>query len=763
MSSTPRHHGDGQHDAAGRWWKSLFNASLDAQIICRADGSVAHANPKAGRLFKLPAEMGPGMVSIHNVLPPAARQIFDSISISPSADPQRGKSLKVVFDDGGSLVMDLDFIPMPDGYILINFRDTTTAHRLESHVQRLITAIDATPDVFLVTDRNFQITYVNPAFQSATGYGIEEVMGRTDQFLRAPSEQGRVAEYLDLVRQGREWVGELVNLRSNGEAYLVESTISPIFDLAGGFMGYVTSERDVTLRKQLQEELREERDFARSILQSLDSAIYSLDHEFKLILANDGWQQLPEEHAGIHLNGKPETGRYFLDYVPDPARRETLRSLFQKAREFGKTQSDYYHSADGRHWMVKITPLVAGSQSGGLILRVEDHSLYDEIQNQRFQSQKMEIIGTVAAGVAHDFNNLLQVIMGHVQLLQMQLRRDPALPAAFGLSLEKISMASVRARDITQQLLAFSRGRDERHAVLDLNSVIADAARLARPNLRENVVMDLLPADEPVEVRMDYSRATQALINLFANSQEAMPEGGVIQVVNAVVPLEKHLAIRHHLPVGRHYARCSVRDHGAGIPPEILSRIFQPHFSAKSISKGTGFGLPIVQRIVREADGFLDVESAAGQGAVFHIYLPLARGHHTVKAEKPEQALKNPKGRILVVDDVELLRDFAQNFLESAGFTVLTAKNGEEAILMLEHMGQPVDLILSDYNMPAMNGVDLIKKIAPRWPGTKFILASGYLDDQARENIRQQNASTILKPYSVEDLTRLIIKELESG
>jgi len=745
------------------WWKSLFDASLDAQVICRAGGTVAHANPKARRLFKLPVEAEKPTFSIHGILPPAACQMFDSFLQNPVADPQHGKSLKIVFDDGASLVMDLDFIPLGGGFILINFRDNTTSHRLESHVQRLITAIDATPDVFLVTDKNFQITYVNPAFQTATGYGIEEVIGRPDNFLRAPAEQDRVREYLQQVGEGREWVGELTNLRCNGEAYLVESTISPIFDLAGNFMGYVTSERDITLRKQLQEELRRERDFAQSILKSLDSAIYSLDREFRLTHANDGWQHMPPEHAGIRLGVAPEIGRPLLDYVPDPARHAELLSLFEQVRDSGRAQSNFFQAADGRHWAVKISPWVAAAESRGLILSVEDHSIYHEVQNQLFQSQKMEIIGTLAAGVAHDFNNLLQVIMGHVQLLQMQARKQPAIPPAFIQGLEKIGLASVRARDITQQLLSFSRAKDERSVLLDLNQVIQDVSKIARSTLRQNVVLEVIPAAESIEVRMDVTRASQALINLFANAQDAMPEGGRITLTNAVVVPEADVVARHQLRSGREFARCSVTDSGLGIPPEILPKIFQSYFSTKAAGKGTGLGLPIVQRIVREAGGFVEVESMVGQGTAFHLYLPLAREQTPAVAEAPKMPVLRGKGQILVVDDVELLRDFARNFLQMAGFTVLTAKNGEEAMLTLDKAVPPVDIVLSDYNMPNMNGVELVKRVSAHWPKIKFILASGYLDEKAHEDVRKHNATLILKPYTVEDLIKLILQELAAN
>ncbi len=598
---------------------------------------------------------------------------------------------------------------------------------------------------------------MNPAFQSATGYGIEEVIGRPDGFLRAPAEQEKVRAYLNQVSQGREWVGELTNVRRNGETYRVESTISPIFDLAGSFMGYVICERDITMRQQLQDALREERDFAQSILHSLESAIYSLDCEFRLTHANDGWRYLPEGHGGICLTHAPEMGRSLLDYVPDLYRRTELKLLFQQVMDSGQAQGNFFHSEDGHYWAVKISPWVAGSQNQGLICSVEDHTRNHELQNQLFQSQKMEIIGTLAAGVAHDFNNLLQVIIGHSQLLQMQAKGES--PASRQ-GLEKISMAAFRARDITQQLLSFSRAADERSIVLDLNNVIKDAGKLTRCNLRQNVVLEIQPAPDAIPVKIDSTRASQALLNLCVNAQDAMPEGGRLSLVNTVVKLTAEMAGRHQRREGEIIARCSVADTGGGISQELLPRIFQPFFTTKAVGKGTGLGLPIVQRIAQEAGGFIEVESVMGKGTTFHLYLPLAREHITPADEQPKMVLAQGHGRVLVVDDVDLLRDFARNFLEMAGFTVLTADSGQEALQLLEHAAEPVDIILTDYNMPAMNGVDLVKHVTERWPKTKFILASGYLDEKTQAGMKLQEVTLINKPYAIHEVIKIIMEKL---
>ncbi len=746
--------------ASARWWWKLFETSEDPQVVCGSDGMALHANPKAIRMFRLTPPAEGEEFLIHKVLPPPASQRLGKILGHHTATRETLQSVTVKADDASSLLMDLEIVPLENRLSLVTFKNAMMRHRLEAHVQRLITAIDATPDVFLVTDAELKITYVNPAFQTVTGYGIEEVIGRADSFLRAPSEAAKVREYTTVVSQGREWIGELTNLRRNGEIYQVESTISPIFDISGRFMGYVICERDITMRKHLQDALRTERDFAQSILQSMESAIYSLDCDFRLTHANDGWRHLPEEHGGFHLTVTPEMGRPLLDYVPDPARRAELQALFHEVMDHGEAQSNYFHAADGHYWEVKVSPWVAGAQKRGLICRVEDQTRSHELQNQLFQSQKMEIIGTLAAGVAHDFNNLLQVIIGHVELMQLQA---PSGPPSMRQGIEKISMAALRAREITKQLLSFSRPTDEKSVVLDLNRVIKEAAKLARCTMHQNVSLEIIPAAEPIPVRMDPTRASQALLNLCVNAQDAMPQGGQLSLRNAMVEISERLARRHDVRAGKMYGRCTVSDTGGGIAEDMLSQIFQPFFTTKGVGKGTGLGLPIVKRVVQEAGGFIDVESVLGIGTSFHLYLPLAQEQITPTTGPAQPPIAHGKGRILVVDDVDLLRDFAKNFLEMAGFTVFTADNGQEAVQVLEKAGKPIDLILADYSMPGMNGMELLKQVIERWPKTKFIMASGFLDEKTRSEIEKLKASLILKPYAIHDVIKIIMERLSNN
>ena len=738
------------------WWNNFFASADEALIVCDQDGIARSINPKAARRFKLDIQTQQGVFSVFELFDaPATRKLAQLLKREAPAN-ETICSVLAHSTDMVYVLMDLDFTRLDDGHNLITFKDSNRRLRLEAHVQRLVTAIDATPDHFLVTDADLRITYVNPSFQSATGYTLEEVLGRSDDFLRAPLEADKIRTYRDTVCQGREWVGELINQRRNGETYHVECTISPITDIAGRFMGYVASERDITVRLQLQSALRLERDFVQSILQSLDGAIYSLDCEFRLTHANAGWRHLPALHAGIEFAGPPAIGRPLLDHVADTSRRGELRLAFEEVVATGKPQENRFHSPDGHYWLMRISPWIDGPGIRGLICNIADQTHYHELQNQLFQAQKMEIIGTLAAGVAHDFNNLLQAIRGHASLILMEAESGSPLR----LGLEKIDLAAARAAEITRQLLTFSRMSDDRRTVLDLNQVIKETAQLARRTLRGNVTLDLVSSNKPVLVKMDATRASQAMLNLCVNAQDAMPEGGKLTLTNALVMPSPELVARQSLMPDTVYARCSVADTGCGIAPEVLPKIFQPFFTTKGAGKGTGLGLPIVQRVAQEAGGFIEVESVVGRGSVFHIYLPLT--HEPLKKlfSPDHSPLAQGSGCVLVVDDVDLLRDFARTFLEMTGLTVLVAGSGPQALKIMEESATPVDLVFTDYNMPGMNGGELMEQIAVRWPRTKFILASGFLDDATRARVERCNATVLAKPYDMHETSKIVLSRL---
>ncbi len=742
------------------WWRCLFEQSEDAQLVCHSSGHVAEINKKATQL------LGTDFEAIKSGRYPLAQHFTAATArkvvelLHRTSGRQESLSSVTLLNEGRiCLMVDLQITPLGSGFSLVTLKDASRRWRLESHVQRLMSAVDATPDVIFLTDTDFKIVYVNAAFHTVTGYTMEDALGRTADFLRSKASLEKTRDYLASVIAGSDWMGELINVRDNGVQYPVEATISPLYDKDGGFNGYVAFERDISVRKRLQEELTTERNYISSIINSLDSAVYTIDRNFRLSYLNEGWKKMPREHGWLVLNETPQAGRPLLDYVADAERRKELQSVFETVLRDGKPHDLKATCAQGRHWSVKVTPWLQEGEMRGLNYIVTDQTRYHELERQLLQAQKMEVVGALAAGVAHDFNNLLQVISGNTSLVLL----DNGLSEGLRRKVQNVEQAATRASNITQQLLSFSRASEEKVASVDLNQVIHESSELAQRSLMCKIDLNLEPAPKPALVRMDATRAQQLLLNLCVNAQDAMPRGGKLTIRNHFVTLSADQSSRTPYPVGTEFLCCSVSDTGTGIPPELLRRIFDPFFTTKEKGKGTGLGLAIVQTVVNQANGFIEVESEPGHGTTFRVFLPCAHADAAVPAKTAKPSLLGGCGRILVVDDLDLVLDLTGTFLRAMGYEVLEASSGEAALEAIQKWTDPIDLVFTDYNMKGMNGREMINKILDLRPAMRFIMASGYLNDRERKELQKDPRIRVLdKPFHMREAAVMIAETLEA-
>jgi PAS domain S-box-containing protein len=739
--------------ARDQWWCCLFEASEDAQLVCRRDGAVLEVNRRARDLLGLSARLALPAYLLPSCLTPATLGKLGELLGRPVGHPESLPAISLLCRGQLSMVADLHVTPLDDHCSLVVIQDAGRRWRMESHVQRLITAINATTDVVYLTDAQFRLTFVNPAFQQVTGHTIEDALGQDIGFLRAPAERSRMQACIETVARGEDWRGEMLNVRRDGSSYPVEATVSPIFDRHGAPLGFALFERDITAQQRLQQELQLERDYTQSIIDSVDAGIYTVDRDLRLRYVNRQWQTLPPGYGWLTFAEPPHIGRPLLDYIREgPRKTEVARILAQVLRD-GQPQELRGALPEGRQWVVKVTPWKHEAEVLGLNYVVLDQTKFCQLQAQLFQAEKMETIGELAAGVAHDFNNLILAIRGNVALLQL----DDALGEAVQTKLGHIDQAASRAAEITQQLLSFSRSSEEKEVVLDFNQVIKEAGQLARRTLKNRVELKVVPTDEPLKVRLDATRAHQILLNLMINAADAMPKGGLLTVANHVRLLTADQAQRVQRLGDQPFLCCCVTDTGTGIPPEVLPRIFDPFFTTKSKGKGTGLGLAIVHGVVTRAGGFVEVQSTEGEGTTFLVYLPTAEGNLLTPPSAVETGLVKGTGRVLIVDDMDFILDFTRAFLSAAGYEVLVALSAEEALMILEKEGGAVDALLTDFNMPGRTGLDLIKDTKARWPHVQCLLASGHTDEEETRQIRAELGTRILhKPYSVREATDLL-------
>jgi len=743
----------------GRWWTSVFEASEDAQLVCQADGAVIEANRKAFQLLGFPANLDlPAYVLPSFLTEGTARKLLDLLQ-RPAGRQETLAAISLLTQGRLSLVADLQVVPLGDGCSLVAVKDASRRWRMESHVQRLITAINSTTDVVYLTDAAFRLTFVNPAFQQITGHTIEDALGRDSSFLRSPEQAMKAEAWRQAVANGKDWRGELLNIRRDGTIYPVEAAVSPIYDKNGVLLGCVTFERDISSQKRLQEDLQLERDYTQSIINSVDAAVYTVDRDLCLCHFNRSWEFFPAGHGGLSFDGPPQIGRPLLDHVRDDARRRDVQCILLAVLADGQPREIRGNVGEGQQWLVKVTPWTHNSQVLGLNYVVVDQTRFCQLQTQLFQSQKMETIGALAAGVAHDFNNLLLAIRGNVTLLQL----DPSITEAILARLRQIDQAASRAAEITQQLLSFSRPSEEREVVVDFNQLVREASQLARRTLKGKVELHLELPETPVKVRIDSTRGNQLLLNLAINAADAMPGGGCLTIRNTLAQITADQAQRFQKPVDATYVCCAVSDTGTGIPPEVLPRIFDPFFTTKAKGKGTGLGLAIVHNIVARAGGFLEIDTCVGRGTTFLIYLPAVTACVVAEVKAPEPGLMQGHGRVLIVDDMDFILEFTQSFLVAAGYEVLTALSAEAAAGLLEEHGGQVDVLLTDYNMPGRTGLDLVMEVKARWPHIRCIVASGYLEEEEIERIQSELGARILyKPYNIGEATVLVGRVLAS-
>jgi PAS domain S-box-containing protein len=742
------------------WWRCLFDQSEDGQVVCRNDGTLTEANRRAIQLLGLPAlPTDWPRFSLFEHLTTATGQHLRDLLKRDSGRQETLPAVSLLSDSQIALLVDLQVTPLGDGFSLVSLKDASRRWRMESHVQRLVTAVDSTSDVVFITDSEFKLAFVNASFQVVTGHTIEDALGKSTEFFRVPADQPKVAEYETQVGSGRDWRGVLTNHRRDGSTYVVDTAISPIFDNKGTFLGCVAFERDVTQQYRLRDELRLERNYALSIINSLDSAVYTIDRQFCLSHINEGWKKMPSHHGWLVLHEPPCAGRSLLSYVDDPVRQQELKRIFEGVLRDGRPQEIQASGPHNDHWLIKIAPWWHEGEIRGLIYVVTNQTKFHELQRQLYQAQKMEVIGALAAGVAHDFNNLLQAIRGNIGLLLMELRdSDSHLHL-----LHQADQAADRAAEITHQLLAFSRVSDEHESVLDFNQVIQEAGQLFKRSLMSKVELVLQPTDHPLKVRLDNTRAQQMLLNLCVNAQDAMAaQGGRITITNTLVEITAEQKNRCRAANAQPFLRCSVADTGSGIKGELLAHIFDPFFTTKEKGKGTGLGLAIVRTIVDQAGGFIEVESQVGAGTVFHLFVPTVQAELTSRPQPSRTRLSRGSGRIMVVDDLDLVLDFTRTFLRAVGYEVMVATSGEDALETLERLKTPIPLLFTDLNMTGMSGWQLIQQARTRWPEMKFVLTTGYIEDITRREIEADGSVRVLeKPFQMREAADLIAELLQ--
>lgn len=391
------------------------------------------------------------------------------------------------------------------------------------------------------------------------------------------------------------------------------------------------------------------------------------------------------------------------------------------------------------------------------------HDLSDRkrTEAQLTQAQKMEAVGQLSGGIAHDFNNLLTVIIGNAELLGNHLTARPDLQQFS----DSIIVAGERGAELTKRLLAFSRRQTLQPATIDVNALIEGMGKLLARALRDDVQVATSLATELLPAYADASQLESAILNLAINSQDAMPNGGLLTISTANSVLDQSYAATHQEVTPGSYVAIVVTDNGHGMPPEVRDRAFDPFFTTKDVGKGSGLGLSMVYGFVKQSNGHIAIYSEVGLGTAVRIYLPAGASDGAVVPNAPaadEVLLPGGHETILVAEDDPFVRGYAVACLESLGYKVITAVDGRDALDRLRQGAEP-DVLFTDVVMPGgISGWELARQAQSERPGLKVLLTSGYPLETLKEHERPRAGFILNKPYRKNDLAKRLREVLDA-
>jgi PAS domain S-box-containing protein len=513
---------------------------------------------------------------------------------------------------------------------------------------------------------------------------------------------------------------------------------------------------DITETRRVEAALRESEERYRMLIEGQGEGIGIVDEQERFTFVN------PAAGRIFGLSAEEMIGRSLKDFVESDQWELILAQTGSRRAGQQNTYEMEFSRADGekRILLVTATPRVDGQgRYLGAFGIFRDITERRKLEEELRQAHKMESIGRLAGGIAHDFNNLLSPIIINADLALLE---EDVHGQRFE-DFKKIRAAALRAKELTQQLLAFGRKQVLRIRVLNINQTINESQEMLRRLIREDVEINVdldLALDN---VKADPTQIQQILMNLALNARDSMPEGGTIRIETRNVQLAEADARTYpDLQPGR-FVMLGVSDSGRGMDRETLSHIFEPFFSTKELAKGTGLGLSTVHGIVKQHGGHIRVESEPGVGTSFKIYLPRV-DEVVVPEASPLAEIQSRRydATVLVAEDDDAVRRQVCRILTQFGFQVIEAKDGDEALLEAERHDGQIDLLLTDVIMPVMNGRDLYDRLSASRPNTQVVYMSGYADEViAGEGLLSESVVYLQKPFSVQELMDKIRAALE--
>ncbi len=762
-------------------FRTLFETMSQGVVYQDRSGAIIDANPAAEHILGLTLDQMRGRASID----PRWRAIReDGAELSGVDHPamialRSGKPVNNVVmgvfnpqDESHHWIL-VNAIPqyLPNEsvphQVFATFTDITDRKRAEEAMRvseeearraaRLMEALfDAIPDVLGVQDNQHRILRYNAAGYVFLGLSPEQVRGRKCHELIGhlnPCDVCATAESMSHKRpaQVEKYVPEIKRW--------IEARAYPVFNEHQTIEYVIEHLRDITERRQAEEAIKEKNEFISSLLRAIPVAVFYKDNEGRYLGCNETFT----EHMGVTSEGI--RGKTVHELWPG----EMADRYHQMDLELMRTRKHqvYEFQIKDKHGMIR--PVIYakdvfldknGNVAGlvGAFLDISERKRAEldreRLQAQLLASQKLESVGRLAGGVAHDFNNMLTAILGQAELAMM--RCDPADPLYA--RLRAIEEATTRSANLVRQLLAFARKQPVAPKIIDLNNAVAGMLQMLRRIIGEDIDLVWIPGGGLWSIRIDPSQVDQILTNLCVNARDAIEAGGKIEISTENVLLDAEDSDRFPGIAPGAYVLLSVRDNGCGMDAEIIDHIFEPFFTTKGAGQGTGLGLATVFGIIKQNEGYVDVQSEPGAGSVFLVYLPRFAGAEVTSADATIAEMPRGRGElILLVEDEPGILDAGRAMLSALGYQVLTASCPSEAIECVRTQVDMLHLLITDVVMPGMNGRDLVSAVRTLRPNIRYLYISGYTANIiAQHGILEEGTALLPKPFSMKDLAEKV-------
>lgn len=643
----------------------------------------------------------------------------------------------------------------------------TRSRELAAHTALL----DLTPDAIFARDADRRITFWNRGAQATYGFSPAEAHGVVPGDLLRTEYPIPLEEIERLVAETGGWEGDLVQHTKDGRRLVVESRWAAQHDGAGELAGLLEVNRDITARLQSQT----------ALLELAPDAIVGIGRDGLIMLVNAQVEAL-FGYAREELLGRPVEmlvperfhdthSSHRAGYFADP-----------RTRPMGAGLELFARRGDGSEFPAEISLSSIATDNGTLAIaavrdvservmaarereRLEAEAERERLQNQLHQSQRLESLGQLAGGIAHDFNNLLAVIINYAAFVAGDLQATEITEQSrqsMREDVEQVSLAAEKAAHLTHQLLAFARREVVQPEVVDVNDVVTDVEQLLRRTLGEHVELHSSLARDLRPVLADPGQLEQILVNLAVNARDAMPDGGTLRIDTANMDIdEEYAASRPELSPGPHI-RLRVSDTGMGMPPETVLRAFDPFFTTKPPGQGTGLGLATVYGIIQQAGGRAQIYSEPGVGTTITVLLPSTDRVSAPAEQQTDSPAPAGEATILLVEDEQALREVTRRILVGAGYQVIVAASGPEALDAAAEYPGSIDLLLSDVIMPQMPGPQLAKLLVGVRPLVRVLLMSGFAQPILDSGGHLDDGAVLIeKPFSGPSLLAKVAQILE--